>query len=181
MAKFGMTFDPGAVPEGDRPSGELLPSGRYTAQIIESNVADTKSGRGQIATLTWEILDGPHERRRVWSRVNVFHENQMAQDIGQRFLKQITDALNLGPIDDTTALEFQPVEITVGIEKSRDPQYPDRNEVKRVSPLPGRAPKVAPSARPAPASTARPAAQAQPARRPWEKPKVNKFDDEIPF
>ena len=179
MAKFGMTFDPGAVPEGDRPSGELLPSGRYTAQIIESNVTDTKSGRGQIATLTWEILDGQHERRRVWSRVNVFHENQMAQDIGQRFLKQITDALNLGPIDDTSALEFQPLEITVGVERSKDPQYPDRNEVKRVSPLPGRAAKPTPVARSAPpASTARPAPVTQPARRPWEKPKV---DSEIPF
>jgi len=179
MGNLGGMFNPAQVPEGDRPSGELLPVGSYTAQIIESSAAPAKSGRGMIANLTWEILDGPHERRRVWSRVNVFHENQMAQDIGQRFLKQITDALNLGPIDDTSALEFQPLEITVGVERSKDPQYPDRNEVKRVSPLPGRAAKPTPVARSAPpASTARPAPVTQPARRPWEKPKV---DSEIPF
>jgi hypothetical protein len=180
MAKFGATFDPGAVPADERGNGELLPSGRYTAQIIESNVTTAKSGRGEICTLTWEILDGPFERRRVWSRVNVFHENETAQFIGQRFLKQITDALGLGPIDDTTAIEFQPLEITLGVEKNNNPQYPDRNEVKRVSPIAGRAPRAVQHARPAPspASTARPAPVAQPARRPWEKPKVN---DEIPY
>jgi hypothetical protein len=180
MAKLGATFNPADVPPSERGDGELLPSGRYTAHIIESAVVTAKSGRGEICNLTWEILDGSFERRRVWSRINVFHENQIAQDIGQRFLKQITDALGLGPIDDTTAIEFQPVEITVGVEKSRDPQYPDRNEVKRVSPIAGRAPRAVQHARPAPspASTARPAPVAQPARRPWEKPKVN---DEIPY
>jgi hypothetical protein len=180
MAKFSSVFNPASVPEDTRGGNELLPSGRYTAQIIESSVVMAKSGRGEICNLTWEILDGPYERRRVWSRVNVFHQNETAQDIGQRFMKMITDALGLGPIDDTTAIEFQPVEITVGVEKARDPQYPDRNEVKRVSPIAGRAPRAVQHARPAPspASTARPAPVAQPARRPWEKSKVN---DEIPY
>jgi hypothetical protein len=168
MAQLGQTFNPNDVPDGE--PTDLLPSGLYHAQIIESDVVVAKSGRGQIVNLTWEILDGPHEKRRVWSRVNYLHENQTAQDIGQRFLKQITDALGLGPISDTDELMWKPVAITVGIEKSKDAAYGDKNKVTKVAPL-GNARAAAPPAR-QPASTATPAATNSPPSRPWDRKKV---------
>jgi hypothetical protein len=180
MGNLGKAFDFSKVPQSDRGPMSLLPSGLYIAHIIEGSVVPAKSGRGLVANLMWEILDGPHERRRVWSRVNVENENETAQEIGQRFMGMLQTALGIeGLVDSTDVFLFQAVEINVGVEKSRDPQYPDRNMVKSIRPVPGVSRAAAPAARLAsPASTARPASVTQPARRPWEKPKV---DDEIPF
>lgn len=172
MAQLGRAFNRDEVPEGE--PTDLLPNGTYTAQIIESSVVDTKSGQGQLVNLTWEIMDGPHERRRVWTRINYLHSNPVAQDIGQRELRKITDAMGINVFNDTDDLHFKPVLITVGVEKSKDANYPDKNKVTGAKPIGGAAQaRTSPPASPppAPASTARPAASTG-AQRPWDRPRT---------
>lgn len=129
MAYLGFTFDPNTVPaDEDR---ELLPAGLYVAQVIESEVKATKSGSGQILKLTWEILQGPSSRRRVWQQINIVNANPTAQKIGQQELKRITDALGLGPITNSDALHFKPLTIQVAV-KEAEGQYTAQNVIKDV-------------------------------------------------
>ena len=81
-------FNPDAVSD-DR---EIIAAGNYNAQIIESSLATTKSG-GTILKLTWEILDGPLAKRRVWENLNIVNSNADVQAIAERSLKRICGAV----------------------------------------------------------------------------------------
>ena len=53
MATLGFEFDPGAVEPRD--NFDPVPAGTYVAEIIESDVVETKSRSGQMVKLTWKI------------------------------------------------------------------------------------------------------------------------------
>jgi hypothetical protein len=170
MAQLPGTFDPNEIPDDDF---DLLPPGKYLAQVIESALADTKNGTGQILTLTFEIMDGEFERRRVWERLNIVNANPDAQRIAQQQLKRLCDASGAGVINDSEELHFKPVVIDVGVRQDKTGQYRDQNSIKGFAPAEG---GQSSAARPAAAS--RPAAsapaqqrgaptQANGQRRPW--------------
>jgi hypothetical protein len=151
MAELG-SFNPDAVTD-DR---EILEAGNYTAQIIESSLAETKSG-GQMLKLTWEIIDGPKAKRRVWDNLNIINSNPDAQAIAERSLKRICAAVgHTGVLSNSEALHFKPAEITVAIQPAKG-EYGEQNTVKGY--------KAVGAAGPA---TAAPAAGA-PAKTPWGK------------
>jgi hypothetical protein len=174
MAQLGQAFDPASAPQDDR-SFDLIPNGWYPAQAIEADVQPTKSGNGQIIVLTWEIMQGPCEKRRVWQRINYINQNAQAQEIGQRELGGLCRALNLGPIQDTDVLKFKPVQIRVGVEKG-DSQFEDKNQVKGFKPYGQGAPAPQPAGAP-PASQPQgqagggtaPQAASGGAARPWAR------------
>lgn len=125
MAELG-TFNPDAVSD-DR---EIIPAGNYVAQIIESSLADTKAGTGKMLKLTWEILDGPLAKRRVWENLNIINPNPDAQAIAERSLKRICGAVgHTGVLTDSEQVHFKPCEITVAI-KPAEGQYGEQNVVK---------------------------------------------------
>ena len=118
-------FNPDEVTD-DR---EILAAGNYPAQIIESSLAQTKSG-GTMLKLTWEILDGPAKGRRVWENLNIVNANEQAQAIAARSLKHICTAVGFaGVLTDSEALHFKPVELTVAIQPARG-EYGESNQVK---------------------------------------------------
>lgn len=163
MADLGFDFDPSTVPADDR-NFDPLPPGQYEAEIVASEVRDTKSGNGRLLALTWKIVRGPHEGRQIWQNLNIQHDNAQAQDIGQKQLRGVCDAIGVAAIRDSEDLHFKPAIITVGVQKNDA----SRNEVKQVKPLPhatGAAPaRVAPAAA---AAQARPAAGGGSA--PWRR------------
>ncbi|WP_374387161.1 DUF669 domain-containing protein [Brevundimonas sp.] len=125
-------FNPDDV-QDDR---EIIPAGNYTAQIIESSLAATKSG-GDMLKLTWEIIDGPLAKRRVWENLNIRNQNQQAQEIAERSLKRICGAVGyVGTLTDSEHLHFKPCEITVAI-KPAEGQYGEQNIVKGYKALGG--------------------------------------------
>jgi hypothetical protein len=163
MAQLG-TFDPSQVQDEER---ELLPAGTYTAQIIESDLVATKNGAGQMLKLTFEIVDGPCAKRRVWENLNIQHTNQQAQEIAQRSLKRICSAVgHQGVLTDSEHLHFKPMRIRVAIEEDKSGQYGPQNRVKGFEPLNG-------AATPAPSSGYTPPQQQEQPRqaagggRPW--------------
>jgi hypothetical protein len=108
---------------------EILPAGNYPAQIIESSLAETKSG-GTMLKLTWEILDGPAKGRRVWENLNIVNSNEQAQAIAARSLKHICTAVGFkGVLTDSDVLHFKPVELTVAIQPAKG-EYGESNQVK---------------------------------------------------
>lgn len=167
MANLGAVFDPDAIEEDA--GFEPLPAGDYLAQIIESEITDTKSGTGQMLKLTFEIMSGQHESRRIWDRLNIVNQNPDAQRIAQQQLKRLCDACGTGAISDSEELHFKPLNIRVGIKIDKSGEYRPQNTITKcweaVGAQPTQAAKPAP-AKPAPARAAalKPAATGS---RPW--------------
>lgn len=164
MAQLGV-FDPTAVVD-DRP--ELLPVGKYVAQITDSDVVATKSGTGTMLKLTLEVLDGPLARRKVFDQLNIENANPQAQQIGQRQLSRICKALGINQaIQDSEVLHFKPMVISVGVEEDKSGQYGPQNRIRNYEAvITAQAFQPAP-ATPQQAATAYQAPQQAPAGRPW--------------
>jgi len=97
---------------------DLLPAGKYLAQVIDSEVVPTKAGTGQMLKLTFEIMDGEYANRRLWARLNIANENAQAQQIG---VTKLTDSLEL---------HEKPVLVTVKVRKAKPGDtYGDSNDV----------------------------------------------------
>lgn len=106
-----------------------IPAGVYLAQATDSDVAATKSG-GEMVKLTFEVLQGPYARRKVFGNINVRNPNADAERIGQSQLSALCHAVGLvGQLNDTAQLHLRPVMIRVKIRKDDTGQYGDRNEV----------------------------------------------------
>ena len=72
---------------------ELLPPGKYRAQIVQSEMQPTKQGDGQMLWLELDILDGPHRGRKLWDRLNLVNRSQQTVEIAQRQLSAICHAI----------------------------------------------------------------------------------------
>lgn len=167
MAQLGYSFDPDQVPDDERDFA-LMPDGVYLAHIIESDLKGTSTG-GQMLALTWEIMDGPCQKRHVWENLNIVNSNAQAQDIAARALKNICRAIgHQGALTDSADLHFKPCRIRVGHEDAKG-AYKAKNTVKGYEPLSGAAPALA-----ATPQTQHRTSEAEPAKAagggaPWRK------------
>ena len=92
---------------------------------------EAKSGRGQLLKMTHRIVTGPFEGRKIWSQHNYRHENEVAQNIGQREIANLCRAIgHTGPLDDSNDLHGIPYRARVVIEADKSGQYGPRNSIK---------------------------------------------------
>lgn len=109
---------------------DLLPAGKYLAQVIDSEVVPTKAGTGQMLKLTFEIMDGEYANRRLWARLNIANENAQAQQIGLAQLSALCHAVGVTKLTDSLELHEKPVLVTVKVRKAKPGDtYGDSNDV----------------------------------------------------
>jgi hypothetical protein len=125
MAQFN--FDASTV--APQASTGPVPAGTYLTQIIESDVAPLKSGKGTGLKLTFEIIDGQHKGRRIWENLNIQHENEETQRIAQSQLSALCHAVNVIKLQDTAALHHKPVHVRVVVREAQG-QYQASNNIK---------------------------------------------------
>jgi hypothetical protein len=125
MAQFN--FDASTV--APQASTGPVPAGTYLAQIIESDVAPLKSGKGTGLKLTFEIIDGQYKGRRIWENLNIQHENDETQRIAQAQLSALCHAVNEIKVKDTAVLHHKPVSIRVVVREAQG-QYQASNNIK---------------------------------------------------
>lgn len=166
---FGSDFDPASVPEDER-SFDLLPAGDYVMQVVESEVAELKSGNGDMLKLTVEIIDGPFANRKIWDNLNIRHTNAQAQAIAQRALADLCIAVGVVGLRNSEDLHFKPFIGTVKVDPAKG-DYSAQNRMKRYKPLPSRggSPAPAQAARVAPAVAAQAARPAASGAAPWPR------------
>ena len=189
MADLGETFDPETVPEREN-NFDPLPAGLYTVHITESDVVDLKSGNGRSLVLTFDVIDGLFQGRKLWDRLNIQHTSQEAQAIAQRALADLFLATATAPSRDSEDLHFKPLLARVAID-GKDPNYAPKNVIKAYKPLTQAAPatKAAPRQAAAPAARQAAAPRTPPAagNRPWARTQTaaqarpDPIDDGIPF
>lgn len=124
----------------------LLPPGDYQAEVVESAVLPTASGRGEMLKLVFEVRSGDLRGRRVTEWLNIVHDHATAQRIAQEMLARLCAAAGLAGIADSDELHRIPVTIRVDIRPGSD-GYGDRNIIKDYRPLEASRPKQAASAR----------------------------------
>jgi hypothetical protein len=105
MADLGQTFDANSV----EPAQEYtaIPAGKYRAVILKSEWKPTKKG-GQYLEFVIEILDRKYKGRRVWERLNLKNESQVAVDIANATLSSICRATGVMRANDSSQLHGIP-------------------------------------------------------------------------
>jgi len=108
---------------------EPIPAGNYLAVITESEMKPTKNGGGQYLQLAFQILDGSHKGRFVWSRLNLHNANPTTVQIARQELSAICRAVGVMAPNDSVELHNIPMVITVKLKK-RDDTGEMTNEVR---------------------------------------------------
>lgn len=172
--------DLGAIEPSTGGSFTLLPIADYKLQadeISDENV--TKDGTGKYVTAKFTVIDGEYEGSSFYVNFNIENKNPKATEIAWRDLSAWGHAVGV-LTGDSDALLYKPFVAKVGIEKSKNPQYPDdKNKILkyyRQDETPSfHAPSAATTQRPqtavqsvAPVQTVRPAISTG-AARPWAK------------
>jgi hypothetical protein len=105
-----------------------LPAGKYIVVISASELKPTKSGNGQFLEFEYQIIDGEHKGRKVWSRHNLQHPNAQAVQIARGELSAICRSCGVMQPRDSAELHGLPLTITVKLQKRQDNGEPT-NEV----------------------------------------------------
>jgi hypothetical protein len=179
MANLGTTFDATTIEPAK--GYEVLPPGKYPAQIVNSETRVTKDGMGQYLYVEIDVLDGPYKGRKLFDRLNLVNANPQTVEIAQRTLSAICHATGRMQVQDSEELHLIPFIADVQVQPPKN-GYGESNKV-RYRPLePANAPQGARAAagqapqgmRAAPVPQARPAApSAAPAQgfssAPWKR------------
>jgi hypothetical protein len=163
MARFDTSFDATSVEPTT--AQELLPAGKYRAQIVESEMRVTKNGMGQFLWLMLDILEGEHKGRKIFDQLNLVNPNPTTVEIAQRTLSAICHATGKMHVSDSEELHLIPMTIQV---KVRPPKN-GYGESNAVAYLPPDRAAAARAAKPASAALATPAAPPKMASAPWNK------------
>jgi len=94
-----------------------IPAGKYLAAITESEEKPTKAGTGAYLALTFQILEGEFQGRKLWARLNLQNPNPKAVQIAQAELSAICRAVNVLKPQDSVELHDLPLMITVKCRK----------------------------------------------------------------
>ena len=92
---------------------EPIPAGRYVAMVTESEMKPTKSGAGSYLQLTFQILEGEHKGRLLWTRLNLHNANSTAVQIARSELSAICRAVGVMTPGDSVELHNLPLVIHV--------------------------------------------------------------------
>lgn len=112
---------------------DLIPSGKYHAIIVDSEMKQTSAGDGQYLKLEFQLIDeGSLQNRKVWSNLNLDNPNPKAVEIAEKDLSAIARAVGKLRVTDSAELHDIPLMIKVGIQKGKD-GYDDQNSVKSYS------------------------------------------------
>lgn len=98
---------------------EAIPSGDYLGMIVESDMKPTKAGTGSYLQLTLRIIDGEHNGRKLFDRLNLDNPNQTAVEIAQRTLSAICHSTGVMAPTDSAELHDKTMLIKVGVEQDK--------------------------------------------------------------
>lgn len=99
---------------------EPLPVGEYMAVITASEMKTTRAGDGEYLALTFQVIDGPHKGRNLWSNLNLKNPSEKAVQIAHGELSAICRAVGVLTPRDSAELHNIPLIVKVKIEARKD-------------------------------------------------------------
>ncbi len=113
-----------------------LPAGKYKVVCVDSEEKATKAGTGSYIQFTFEVIDGEHEKRRLWARLNLNNPNAVAVEIARAELSAFCRAVGVKHLKDTTQLHDLPLVVKVSAKLDKE-SGEVRNEIKGYEPANG--------------------------------------------
>jgi len=118
MARFDTAFDATGI---EPTTGyDVLPAGKYRAQIVESEMRVTRNGMGQFLWLMLDIIEGQYQGRKLFDQLNLVNSNPQTVEIAQRTLSAICHATGKLQVNDSVDLHLVPMTIQVGVKPPKD-------------------------------------------------------------
>lgn len=115
-------------------SREPVPAGWYKAVITESEEKPTKAQTGSYLQMTIEIVEGEHQGRKVFGRLNLKNPNSTAVEIAQRTLSSICRAVGVATPRTSADLHDKVMMIRVAVTPPRD-GFDAGNDIKEYGPV----------------------------------------------
>jgi hypothetical protein len=121
---------PANVPGNDQTLDDYtpLPSGNYTAMVVQSEFKETKAKTGHYLQLRWKVIEGEFKDRLIFDNLNLDNPNPVAVEIARKRLNTICKAAGKVGVEDSEELHGIPVDLTVKLKKG-DAQNPDSNDI----------------------------------------------------
>ena len=142
-------------------SFDPIPAGWYAAIISASEMKATRDGYGEYLSLTLQIIEGQHENRLVFARLNLKNANDKAVDIARKDLAAICRAVGVMSPQGSEQLHDIPLMIKVKV-RAASGEYEASNDIGGY--------KAAECANLTPAPKPQtPPPSATPAKKPWQK------------
>lgn len=149
-------------------AADVLETGVYSVQIVNSEVKQTKSGNGYMLVLTMSCMDQHVNGKKLTARLNIHNPNAQAVEIAYRELSAISHVVGVMNWQDTQQLHGRPFKVSVEKSERQDKPGSFSNDIKAYMDYAGNPPNVngggssqapsAPSAAPpAPAAAQAPA------------------------
>jgi hypothetical protein len=139
-------IDPATVPVDERSDFELIADCEPLAQIISDELVVKDNGARQRLVLCWEILDGPHAKRRIWDSLNIVNPSADAENISKRAVIRLCEIHGIPtPLRDSSLLHFKPTRIKVRTDPPKN-GYDAKNVIKGYSSATGAVPAAPPAA-----------------------------------
>jgi hypothetical protein len=162
-------FDADAYEEKPEFDNSPLPDGDYYAEIEKAEVKQTANGKGVGCNTTLSILghvaDKSQKGRKLFAWFTLQHENDQAQQIGQREFHALRLAVGKPTAMDTDELIGANLVVRVGLDKKDK----ERNVVKKYMALDGYdASEATPPKPAAPTQSAAAPAAAATKKNPWD-------------
>jgi len=101
-------------------SFEAIPAGKYLAAVTESEMKPTKNGDGSYLQLMFTILEGEHQGRVLWARLNIINPNATAVKLAYAELSALCRAVGVMIPKDSSEFHNIPLTITVKVKKRED-------------------------------------------------------------
>lgn len=119
--------------DAEERSFDPVPQGEYKAIIEESDFVPTKSGKGMILKLKYQIVEGPFKDRIIFNNLNLINpDSPQAEQIAKRTLNAIGVAVGVDEIKDSCVLHNKPIMIDVRIKE--DKEFGKKNSIQKHSP-----------------------------------------------
>jgi Protein of unknown function (DUF669) len=126
------------VPENEKDiSFDVIPPGKYQAEVVDASITAMKNGKGTMLCLSWVVTSGDYDGRYIFQNITHTHtESPEAMAFGRARIKALCAACGVtGPVTNVDVFQYKPCLIQVGIEKDKTGEYPDKNKVTRIMPL----------------------------------------------
>ena len=107
-----------------------IPANRYLACITESEMKPTNSGNGRYLELRFQVLEGEHKGRLLWTRLNLENPKQQTVQIARAELSAICRAVGVMTPKDSVELHNLPLLVTVKVVKRKDTGEPQNRITK---------------------------------------------------
>lgn len=94
-------------------AADVLETGVYAVQIVQSEVKQTKNKDGYMLIFTMSCLEAPHTGRKIIARLNIHNPSQQAVEIAYRELSAISHVVGILNWQDTQQLHGRPFKVAI--------------------------------------------------------------------